>query len=858
MPVIHFINNYKTQTSFSNIYKCCVCKCNILESSSEVVEESTDMDLNREDRRFEKWHKCKTCTIGNGVNEDGNLPAAPIEIGTKISLNKLMYYPVLENCMLNSFEPNDNIEVGDNDDRSVDSDENPALDALIELLDAESQQLNDNQADNNEGNGDHEEIKYVTVFSPNSSKIDSLFRNKIQCHSNLQKIIYSGSEFQQEKISIMYSNQVNKYLSKVNFFNGTIANQEQRLIHIESCSNDHQIRGSDRYNSQIFEDLTVRMSQLGQFCLKIAIHLNPSNDETLASALLQQNSVVSVSLNGDQTNHLQRSYFVHSHSSETDCQNNCDKVPLADYLQIDDNITKHLKNKLVPTFLLTATKKMEEIVTIIRCTSSPLHSEDYFFQLVFHLNGNITIQGILWPVMFRAYNVAVAEKSFSGEIDLEIEKKLLKDIEESVFTTSDLQQLSAKLKLSPEAVDDISTKVQTYQVHTDSNCRNCVLLELPSLETLMTRDLESSENSYYLRRFLDILLGFLRGLSDFGKQNLTVMEWLEHIGEERIEDQVINDEKFSIKLNNEVLDFVKDDYMLSMLEKWRDESPIIALYQYCISQSKFGYQTVLIKRTYIRDCFTHPFSSVLLEAENSTQTVEPVFGTMDLSKKLEGRDNNSTYYMNNHSEVSLAEFISFMDQRRFRIISSRPLQYVHTLPQSKLFFKRIEQQTENSYSVETERNSSYELIETMVSRYFKRINGEKIMLSELCIWYEVLPEEKSVEIFQVYSQKVQQVEQSDVPTVNGTDRLPKYILCSNADVLELRKRPKILKHSTVEYLSSEYKFMKVLLYLPLDNYEDLTEEVSEQLFEKLMDGSTVKLVEYNERLLSTLFSIVLF
>ena len=841
LPVTNVINDYKAKTAYSNIIKCCVCKCNILETLSEEVDNSdNERNLNLVDRRFEKFHKCRsTCQT---VNEDENIqaPPAPLEIRSISHLDKMMFYPVLNNCELASYLP-ENEENEEEDNSENGDDDNPALDALLELLDDEDSQppVNDQMV---------EDVKSFTVFSPNSSKVKTVIRKKFDVKTDLLKIIYSGSEFHQDSISFLYASQANKYLSNVNYFNGTIANQDQRYIQVEAYDNDLHIRGSSRYNSKIYDELHFRMAQLGQVCLKLSIHLSQENEVTLASALMQQNKVVTVTLVGDQTNELQRSYYVHNHSSDTNCQNDCDKVSLHDYLQTDDSTKNHLKNKFVPTFLLTASKKMEEIVNLVKYPSSPLYSEDYFFQLVFHLNGNITIQGFLWPVSFKAFNTTIADNSFTGEVNIEVENKFLKELEETVLTTSDKERLSEKLKLSPEKLDELSSKVEKYQIHIDPTCRNCPPLELPCLETLVSRELQTLENSYSVRRFLDILLSFLRRLSNFGKNSLSVIEWLDHIEEERVEDLVIDEEKISVKIEDEVLDFKKDDYLLSLLNKWKDENTIVPLYQYCVSQSKFGYQSVLLKRSFVRDSFTHPFSDVILRAENSTQTLEPIFGSMDLSNKVECYGGHSTHYMSNHQEISLAEFISLMDQRKFRVISSRPVQYVHTLPQTKLLFMRSNAQTETSYSVENDPRTLYEMIETVVTRYFKRINARKICLSELCIWYEVLPAEKSAEIFQAYSNKIQLVEESEIETLNGTDMLPQYILCTNSDVFVKRKKSKIMKHPTVEYLSSEYKFMKVLLFLPHDNYEDLNEEVTiDLMFNKLKDQSTIRLVEFNER-----------
>ena len=87
------------------------------------------------------------------------------------------------------------------------------------------------------------------------------------------------------------------------------------------------------------------------------------------------------------------------------------------------------------------------------------------------------------------------------------------------------------------------------------------------------------------------------------------------------------------------------------------------------------------------------------------------------------------------------------------------------------------------------------------------------------------------------------------------ERLPRYIICSNADVLEIRSSRKILKYPETQFMSSEFKFLKVMLFSQINSYEDMMrEDTIEQYFDELVDRdlpyhsvTNPRLVEMNER-----------
>ena len=99
-------------------------------------------------------------------------------------------------------------------------------------------------------------------------------------------------------------------------------------------------------------------------------------------------------------------------------------------------------------------------------------------------------------------------------------------------------------------------------------------------------------------------------------------------------------------------------------------------------------------------------------------------------------------------------------------------------------------------------------------RHIGRLNGEFLLLVESGLWYDLLPSTEGKKIFDLYKDKLDRIEDSDVFGVYGS-AFPKYLLCENTQVMKIRKSRKLLVTPTFTTLSEEYKYAQVALFYPL-------------------------------------------
>ena len=76
-------------------------------------------------------------------------------------------------------------------------------------------------------------------------------------------------------------------------------------------------------------------------------------------------------------------------------------------------------------------------------------------------------------------------------------------------------------------------------------------------------------------------------------------------------------------------------------------------------------------------------------------------------------------------------------------------------------------------------------------RHIGRLNGEFLLLVESGLWYDLLPSTEGKKIFDLYKDKLDRIEDSDVFGVYGS-AFPKYLLCENTQVMKIRKSRKLL------------------------------------------------------------------
>ena len=163
-----------------------------------------------------------------------------------------------------------------------------------------------------------------------------------------------------------------------------------------------------------------------------------------------------------------------------------------------------------------------------------------------------------------------------------------------------------------------------------------------------------------------------------------------------------------------------------------------------------------------------------------------------------------------------------------------------------MLLKKVPQNNENCLQAEGD-GSFYEVQQTAVTRYCQRVNGKNVLLSEVVCFYDYAGTEQSTAKFEVFNDKLNKIPNSEVPAVLGDEKLPELILCQNGDVLQFRKKPKVLMYQTHDEDTYEHKFGQVLLFSAVNRFEDLNPDSVDRIFEKLDEDSGENVVKANKR-----------
>ena len=114
---------------------------------------------------------------------------------------------------------------------------------------------------------------------------------------------------------------------------------------------------------------------------------------------------------------------------------------------------------------------------------------------------------------------------------------------------------------------------------------------------------------------------------------------------------------------------------------------------------------------------------------------------------------------------------------------------------------------------------------------------------ETVIWFDFIGVERSKEVYELFAGNLELIPVSEVESVLG-GFLPKFIICRNGDVLQIRKLSKVL---LLPNPKSEYEMMyqKCLLYAPIRDEAELQADTKE-VYRKINDEGD-KIVEVNEK-----------
>ena len=294
---------------------------------------------------------------------------------------------------------------------------------------------------------------------------------------------------------------------------------------------------------------------------------------------------------------------------------------------------------------------------------------------------------------------------------------------------------------------------------------------------------------------------------------------------------------------------MEDDGLVKLLEMYDDE-PFAALYQYCLGLGELDQSEELImKRLNLVDCYTDAYIPFFLQAANSPIKVT----VLTRSSNSGGWSFEKPDYqgcieagLHSHVKIPLSEAYCLVDNNKLKTRSSRPSEFVFTGSAPSVLLKRVSNATELCFRYEGD-GAYYEIQQTIVTRYCQRLNGRDLLLSEVACNYDFIGKEESEAKYEVFHDRLDKIPLSNIQAVAGDQKLPKLLIMENKDVLELRRKSKILMFKTFDKDSYDHKFSEVLLFSVVNKFEDLTQEAVENIFEQVNEETQENILKANKR-----------
>ena len=509
-------------------------------------------------------------------------------------------------------------------------------------------------------------------------------------------------------------------------------------------------------------------------------------------------------------------------------------------------------NPDIATYVSSVDQSINSFLTnVFKSPSSRFQSDNFHFNICYDKDGQVIMEGLIWPLCFEDLNLVPYDETITEAQKEELRSEALEVIRKNISSSSNVRVIKSQFNLSEAEANTLHQLVKDHQIHVckEDDCERCHNAPLPSLECKYKQFPESPENISSSRRFLRCMKGVMDSLPLATLKSMATIEWLQEIRDQMELSELVEPTLWRLTYESEDFFFKVDSQLEELLEKYEDE-PIVALYQYCIGLGEIDQvDEIILKRLNLLDCYTNCYNPFYLKAANSSVQVEVLTGSGGFQNMtLDKPDYLSCYEagLNAHVKIHLAEAHSLIDSKKLRTRSSNVSEFVFTGSSSSVLLKKVPQNNENCLQAEGD-GSFYEVQQTSVTRYCQRLNGMEMLLSEVVCHYDYAGKEQSAAKYEVFQDKLEKIPNSEVPGIVGDVKLPELILCQNKDVLEIRRKPKVMIYQTHDEDTYEHKFGQVLLFSVVDRFEDLTPESVEEMYEKEDDDSGDNIVKANKR-----------
>ena len=802
---ISSLNDFRKNTIFFNFKLCVLCHSNFggfyareLKSSEDLYKE---LDINTEEylkmRRFEKNFICTKCEKNgfNDNNEDSQekvlLGEVIVEEGTKVILF-------------------------------------PAEEATDKTL---------------------IEQEKVMIMIPKTEEATRIWSetelNKMKPNHEEVRKLYRSQNISNSQLKAIYDTEMAKYKKNDDILKYALIrnNTTKTLADVIPLSSDSRISGSDTWFSHRKKEVNARSEQYGHLFLTVEIELPDNGNNVIATALINEGVVVTADQMGSANGTFEIKYMVHPHDNSVDCR--CNEEDLTDFVEYIRTATFNISSlykKHVGTIVSAAHQIFDSFIKdIIGAPGSNLFSENFYFLLCFKEDGHSSILGCFWPQELNAVNMNIA--STSGKLSAKAAS--LKFVEQNLCASSDARILRSTFNLSEREAESLLSKV--FKNQHDLGFEP----ELPSLETDVKVNCSSFQNALAAREIRHYMKQNLNSLTDQEKNSLSTIDWLDEVFENITADIEDEEENLIVTIDNvKEHTFKIDDRMIILLDKFH-ENPLYAIYQYSLTCSeKNDTSMVVYKRVSVKDCYTKVYNPFILEACGTSMSISLVNNSVHFENLLSsskqinvGEEITRPDLLLTHRLVNVAEAVSLADKSKKRIKSSSPSQFVNVKPNRPVLVKKAVVQSPNTYNLDGS-HELYDIVPDYITRHFNKKNGNHLLV-ETCLWYKYIGEEESKKVFELYDGRLDIIPDSEVNSVLG-GALPKFLLCNNGDVLQIRKSAQVL---LLPNPKSEHDMMyqKCLLFSAIRHEEELQQaNLREKYFQTDSDVDE-KVVTLNER-----------
>ena len=795
---IDLLNAFRQEITFCNFACCYKCNANFPTGRMEEVN-CDDIDANiiqevLEKRRFQRLFICSMCK----ERKQSNTKEAQIKMLEIVNDERRVYAPVI-----------------------------------------------DGDVDIPASNNNSDDLASVKIIIPCSVDSLELFESKLRSISPRQSDVgemYKVGANIRNLVSLSYENELFKYYTVKQFgdcFQGVIGDsQAKTLKSATKVVNDGSVVGSEAWRRQQASDLHHRFEQLGSICVFISVPVPFDSQDVIATSVLQQDQVITVQYKGDSLMELETKYLVHvAHSAGKDCSENCQKIPLSDYLENVGFDSKLLSTRFLSTYISSVVTKMNSLIkNFIKAPSSKLTSEYFYVQLHFEEDGQIQVQGLLWPRFLENLNLQYS-KYPDVKFDEKTKDESVKYVESIICASSDEGYLEEEFSLSKMQAKKLSQLVIKNQ--------NNDFQSLPSLKTLILE--YSVMNLKVSQQFSEWMKEKLQKLSLEEMSKYSTESWLcEVFGTDEIMVNSDNDQMIKVKtVHGHTFLFEIDERLKSLVQMFQElfpnfeNSKLLACYHYSISTAPLMLVGgAVLKRIHLRDSFTREFNVTLLKAFSSETNIRVTNGNSVKDEFKSECAVTSDVGINekvamSHQELTFTETLVLFDKKISRSQTSNPVGFIAAYKERKNYFKKVSVETEKSFKIEHAITcQNYEPMLTGVDRFFLMDQGSNIVLTEFIRNYDYAGEKESAEILKLFGRSDVVIQDSEVKSAfSEKSFLKELIFLNNGDVMKLRKSPKVVSYPRFHEGSKEYMFRQVLMFSP-EATEDMDDDKVETLFFK--------------------------